>query len=1220
MRAGARSKGRAADERPVFLGRGRGTRSTSYAADPNLVAEPMEALRRSCQVGVCLICRFLLFALIVAGGMLTVLELSFDLDVTSVTTDTSDDDVPLQWLTASTTGPQIEQTLTWSNGDEPNMRTTDGATTSRTIVPSDRTTTGFQMSLTVDVVLESDESMILSLANSTDFLATMIDDSRTRDETDDFHRTRMRAVGLADSALRTAGVDFGYNNSRQLQQLSVVEKFDMKQTVGQWLHKLSGDSFHPLNQHSKLSMFALMMTCISAMACTLLPCMMQGPFRPPHPAQHGMRNNVHQSDAGPPFVGTATLKVPPSWCVERNHLYTLRAWISDLILWASASDLDPIRHGPVAALQVQGTAKELIRELTPQQLQHGDVDPQTGAHYTGLMLLVNVLARRYAPLEAENTTKSISEFLSFKRMPGETIDSVLVRFDILRNRAQARAGFAVNWTGLSWLLLQSLGLNAEMWDRLLAPIGGLMPQNEFQLGELMERIRRLFHLREGRMQGSYQQGAMGDPGNFYTDGYFPTFEAPADTTNVFMSNDAAPPDPWRNANFPQQVYVGSPTNHDGAGPWDAWNRNQAFHANADAPCPTCGMYFRNDDGFSTDTSSDDGSDVPPDVDPTEAYQEYAFARKKWRRVANKFPRRYRKFGKGGKGGKPAYAAFLPPQAFAGGKGGSGAKGSFRKKNPKDKSGQVMRCNICQSDEHLWRKCPKRPPDGSFVAANASGVATNPNASVQPTHQQQLSLMPMNQSLMWGSGTSASLPGVHFFGAELEQLRSISEAGSVVSAGSRKRASEPAEASTPNKPSRAVPKHSPSFFPAASVHASVPESSDASSSPNVERLAEGANDPQSPPPMHPPKMTTIHLGVSGAASDASAPRTSQDTPLDDQSPIADAADKPSRMSRAEQAEIRQQSVQGLHNLMMGFDQMTGRNDAAMNASDPRVNRQVLNLETQLAKAMPPMNPMMFGQPSFAFGVPGMSMNSQLTNMFGSSGYGSGSSGSGAQNQFQGPPGSGTFPWWEVDSSKNDGSQKPAAEGSYHLRTRLRSGAVGLLVDPGAHDNLIGELTAKQMCQELNAKMETRSLDKPLPVEGVGKSAQVANRSACVRMTVCSALGSMNDASYTAPIIPDSMLPPLLGNKTLRKMQVILDCGSGKMIIPGPGGIEVKMSPGSHVYELELSNSGHWILPLHSRDPNMMSTAEKDLSFNMSCRQNRAQSPPKRSKSADGTQSS
>jgi hypothetical protein len=71
-------------------------------------------------------------------------------------------------------------------------------------------------------------------------------------------------------------------------------------------------------------------------------------------------------------------------------------------------------------LQVQGSAKEFIRELMPQQLQLGDVDPATGQQLTGLMLLVTVLARRYAPLEAENTTKSIAEFLSFRRQPGET--------------------------------------------------------------------------------------------------------------------------------------------------------------------------------------------------------------------------------------------------------------------------------------------------------------------------------------------------------------------------------------------------------------------------------------------------------------------------------------------------------------------------------------------------------------------------------------------------------------------------------------------------------------------------------------------------------------------------------------------------------------------------------------------------------------------------------
>ena len=54
----------------------------------------------------------------------------------------------------------------------------------------------------------------------------------------------------------------------------------------------------------------------------------------------------------------------------------------------------------------------------------------------------------------------------------------------------------INITGLAWLLLQALQLNAEAWDRLLAPLGGQMPADEFQLNELMERIRRLYHVRD----------------------------------------------------------------------------------------------------------------------------------------------------------------------------------------------------------------------------------------------------------------------------------------------------------------------------------------------------------------------------------------------------------------------------------------------------------------------------------------------------------------------------------------------------------------------------------------------------------------------------------------------------------------------------------------------------------------------------------------------------
>ena len=73
-----------------------------------------------------------------------------------------------------------------------------------------------------------------------------------------------------------------------------------------------------------------MIVLISGFAMSASLCHMQPPFRP-HPMQQGPRSNVHQSDAGPPFVEPATLKVPPSRCVERNHVYTLRSWISDLI-------------------------------------------------------------------------------------------------------------------------------------------------------------------------------------------------------------------------------------------------------------------------------------------------------------------------------------------------------------------------------------------------------------------------------------------------------------------------------------------------------------------------------------------------------------------------------------------------------------------------------------------------------------------------------------------------------------------------------------------------------------------------------------------------------------------------------------------------------------------------------------------------------------------------
>jgi len=62
-------------------------------------------------------------------------------------------------------------------------------------------------------------------------------------------------------------------------------------------------------------------------------------------------------------------------------------------------------------------------------------------------------------------------------------------------------------------------------------------------------------------------------------------------------------------------------------------------------------------------------------------------------------------------------------------------------------------------------------------------------------------------------------------------------------------------------------------------------------------------------------------------------------------------------------------------------------------------------------------------------------------------------------------------------------------------------------------LIGGATGQQMCDELKAGLHLRSMDKPLPVEGVGKSAQVADQAACIPMAVLDVFGKKSDATYT-----------------------------------------------------------------------------------------------------------
>ncbi len=97
-----------------------------------------------------------------------------------------------------------------------------------------------------------------------------------------------------------------------------------------------------------------------------------------------MAQNVGDGGHTSDLVGT--LGAPPSWCAEEERSYTFRAWMQDLQLWQASAVVDVQRQGPLAALRLRGSARELAREIDDGVLQGGGV--VDGIALTGLAFLV----------------------------------------------------------------------------------------------------------------------------------------------------------------------------------------------------------------------------------------------------------------------------------------------------------------------------------------------------------------------------------------------------------------------------------------------------------------------------------------------------------------------------------------------------------------------------------------------------------------------------------------------------------------------------------------------------------------------------------------------------------------------------------------------------------------------------------------------------------------
>ena len=69
-------------------------------------------------------------------------------------------------------------------------------------------------------------------------------------------------------------------------------------------------------------------------------------------------------------------------------------------------------------------------------------------------------------------------------------------------------------------------------------------------------------------------------------------------------------------------------------------------------------------------------------------------------------------------------------------------------------------------------------------------------------------------------------------------------------------------------------------------------------------------------------------------------------------------------------------------------------------------------------------------------------------------------------------------------------------------------------------------------------------------------------------------------YQAPVLTDdgANVPGLGGLRSKRAMRTLIDTGGNCVIMPGPGGFEIKLSPGSRVVRCEDAVSGHMMVPV------------------------------------------
>ena len=397
---------------------------------------------------------------------------------------------------------------------------------------------------------------------------------------------------------------------------------------------------------------------------------------PPH--HHGGGHH-HRGGMELPSLqgGSFNYRIPPSWSPENESNYSFRAFATDLTLWTMLTDLQEHQQAASLIMRLGGTAREVARTLSIQEITQGGPHPVTGQQLAPVAYIIAGLEMRYAQLADETRLAAVSEFMAFSRRPNETINELLTRYDLVRQRAQGDGNFVMSVEGCALMLMRCCHVNNQQFIQFLQPFGGRLPTNDAEFRDLTHNMRRIGHILE-HSPNNIAMGLHGQrqarPGAYVTAAQDAFERTNSETTQAFMVGGyGGQADAAFNAAQPREldatdwaylsggahlgntppVWGSHGQDHlvDSSGPPSLTNTSDTEYAFLAEGDDVESLASQASESTLSDTSSDSGhepiafDDVEPmnDQDALEhVFLQYRHAKRRWRRYTQRPVRKYRR--------------------------------------------------------------------------------------------------------------------------------------------------------------------------------------------------------------------------------------------------------------------------------------------------------------------------------------------------------------------------------------------------------------------------------------------------------------------------------------------------------------------------------------------------------------------------------------------------